>query len=230
MDRPDIDEVLARTLADHRMSRGEKKAMRAVLEDLHPDSRLLGEYRAKAFDAARGAISDRRDVEVLDWLEEVVKILAARERKAGEASFCEAEFSPGESCRNRIVGLLDTTRETADLCVYTITDNRISRAILDAHRRGVQVRIITDDDKESDAGSDVTDLQKRGIDVETDHSPHQMHHKFAVFDGTILLTGSYNWTVAAAEHNQENIVVTDDPRLVAPFAGEFEKLWRRFTR
>ncbi len=39
-----------------------------------------------------------------------------------------------------------------------------------------------------------------------------MHHKFALFDGGRLLTGSYNWTRGAAETNYENVIDTTDPK------------------
>jgi cardiolipin hydrolase len=52
-----------------------------------------------------------------------------------------------------------------------------------------------------------------------------MHHKFALFDDARLLTGSYNWTRSAADCNEENLIVTGDPRLVGPFRQEFDKLW-----
>ena len=56
-----------------------------------------------------------------------------------------------------------------------------------------------------------------------------MHHKFTVFDGATLVTGSYNWTRSAANANQENIVVTADRALVDAFEAQFEKLWRQFA-
>ena len=52
-----------------------------------------------------------------------------------------------------------------------------------------------------------------------------MHHKFAVLDGGTLLTGSYNWTRGAAEKNYENLVLLEEPSLVAEFLGQFEKIW-----
>jgi phosphatidylserine/phosphatidylglycerophosphate/cardiolipin synthase-like enzyme len=52
-----------------------------------------------------------------------------------------------------------------------------------------------------------------------------MHNKFAVVDGTILLTGSYNWTASAFRESHENLVVTSERRLVAAFKTRFEKLW-----
>ena len=54
-----------------------------------------------------------------------------------------------------------------------------------------------------------------------------MHHKFALFDARLLLTGSYNWTRGAADSNEENIVVTPDAHLVRSFSTAFDDLWKR---
>lgn len=52
-----------------------------------------------------------------------------------------------------------------------------------------------------------------------------MHHKFALVDGRRLITGSLNWTLAAVQCNSENVLVTEEPRLVQPFVREFCRLW-----
>jgi len=80
-----------------------------------------------------------------------------------------------------------------------------------------------------DLGSDIERLRRSGIEVRTDTSPSHMHHKFAVFDGLMVLTGSYNWTRSAADRNQENLVCSNDPGLVDAFAGTFEQLWSQFA-
>lgn len=87
------------------------------------------------------------------------------------------------------------------------------------------MRIITDDEKSFDRGSDVQRLREAGVPVRVDGSEHHMHHKFALFDRVDLLTGSYNWTRSAANFNQENVVVTRDPRLVSAFSSMFDDLW-----
>ena len=56
-----------------------------------------------------------------------------------------------------------------------------------------------------------------------------MHHKFAVFDHSQVITGSYNWTRSAAEHNRENLVISHDPQLVEPYQRAFERLWAETT-
>lgn len=56
-----------------------------------------------------------------------------------------------------------------------------------------------------------------------------MHHKFAILDKKILISGSFNWTMTAAKGNHENLIVTNDPNLLEAFSEEFEKLWKVFN-
>jgi len=243
LDRMLIDDILAKTLADRTLSRGERQALSQLLGDLEVDDAARTTIRARAFLAAQEAVDDPRARAVVDWLEDVFKVIDRGGRGPGTASagagagaggaasgtVAEAHFSPGPSCLNRVIGLLRAAARTADLCIFTIADDRITRAIREAHGRRVRVRIVTDNDKMNDLGSDVDELARAGIPVAIDRSSFHMHHKFAVFDGRLLLTGSYNWTRQAAESNEENVVVTDDPRLVAPFVKEFERLFAKLA-
>lgn len=60
--------------------------------------------------------------------------------------------------------------KTLDICVINITNNKLTQAILEAFDRGVKVRIITDNEKCEDKGSDVYRLVEAGLDVKTDSS------------------------------------------------------------
>lgn len=136
-------------------------------------------------------------------------------------------FLAGRNCPGRIASLLNAAAKKVDICVFTITDDRISSAILAAQRRQVAIRLITDDEKIADPGSDIQRLQEAGIPVRVDRSIYHMHHKFAIFDDKRLLTGSYNWTRGAAENNMENFLVTTEGKLVARYAGVFEGIWNK---
>ena len=120
-------------------------------------------------------------------------------------------------------------QSSVDICVFTITDDRISNAIQAAHQRGVRTRIVTDDEKAFDRGSDIQRLEKAGLDIRVDRSAYHMHHKFAIFDGRLLVTGSYNWTRSADEYNEENYVISGDQRLIHRYLEMFEKLWEKFA-
>lgn len=228
MDRDEIDRVLGQTLEDRFLSRGEKRALREVLRDLGVDERDTAFWRHRAFALAREQLVDARHKQIVEWLEDVVKVLEPQPPPE-RPSVAEVCFSPGEQCRRRIAHHLDTARSSADICVFTITDDRLAAPILDCHRRGIRVRVITDDDKSSDPGSDVDRLARAGVPVRRDMSEHHMHHKFAVFDRETLVTGSYNWTRSAADHNRENVLISDDARLVRCYVDAFEELWKAFA-
>jgi phosphatidylserine/phosphatidylglycerophosphate/cardiolipin synthase-like enzyme len=89
----------------------------------------------------------------------------------------------------------------------------------------VRVRILSDGDKAEDRGSDVWALTATGLETRLDYSDAHFHHKFAIFDGSAVVTGSYNWTRGADRDNRENFLVTWDREVVKQYAGGFEELW-----
>lgn len=226
MDTAELDRALRATLEDGQLSRAERQALGELLREQPLDASRRAQLRSRAFSLARERLNagDVRALEALGWVEEFVKLLAHAAEPA--ASFdSRACFSPGDGCLLTILSELSRVRRTADICVFTITDDRIAQGIIAAHERGVGVRIITDNDKQYDGGSDVERLRRAGIALKVDETEHHMHHKFAVLDGTTLLNGSYNWTRSASAFNEENLVVTGDGKLVRIFAQQFEKMW-----
>jgi mitochondrial cardiolipin hydrolase len=222
------DNMLRRTLDDHRLSRSERRALGAVFADDTPTDGDLAYILNHAFDLARDELTGHQDRQVLHWLEGIVKVIRAAGPSTDREPLAKAYFTPQDDVPARIASLIRSCRRSLDICVFTITDDRIARAILETHGRNVAVRIISDDDKSFDLGSDIDRLHSEGIAVRTDRSEHHMHHKFALFDSHTLLTGSYNWTRSAANKNQENLIVVDEPRLVSAFTRTFEQLWERF--
>eukprot|EP00033_Pygsuia_biforma_P001613 GCRY01001815.1.p1 GENE.GCRY01001815.1~~GCRY01001815.1.p1 ORF type:complete len:184 (+),score=9.04 GCRY01001815.1:98-649(+) len=154
---------------------------------------------------------------------------------------CRNHFDPAKTCTRKnctfshintslseLVDWLRKAKQTLDVCVFTITCDEISNVLMEIHSKGVKLRIITDDDQASSKGSDIEKFREKGMLVKTDHSPHHMHHKFAVIDGQILINGSFNWTRSAVLHNRENVVISEDPDLATTFKNEFQKLWNEF--
>ncbi|QRK09574.1 endonuclease [Archangium violaceum] len=224
MNASDIDAILASTLEDRTLTRTERQALQAVLDDRKAGEAVLALFRSRAFELARTSVTDLRAREVISWLEDTIKALLPS-RELRETSRVEAWFSPGEDPLRAIVRLIGEARGSADVCVFTLTDDRITRALMEAHEKGVRLRVVSDGDKALDPGSDIHRLREAGVPVRVDRTQAHMHHKFAVFDRMRLLTGSYNWTRSAADQNHENVLVSDDPRLVQPFCRAFDDLW-----
>lgn len=216
-------EEFRESLEDRVLSRREKREIKPSAKQLTDHEKQV--MLAKVCQMAMEKATDVQGQNLLQWFYEAVKIL---HRKESEPSPHAVFFSPGNECREAIIREINAANKLIHICVFTISDDRITDALLHAHRRNVPIRIITDDDKSLDLGSDIERLANKGIIVQMDNSPVHMHHKFAIFDQTKVLTGSYNWTRSAAEHNYENLVVMEDAAMVRSFEQEFDRLWKRF--
>jgi len=218
-------EHLKTSLEDAIMSRSEKKALKASILDKHLTKNELNWLRSEIFKLAKDNVSEFRNEQIVDWLEEANKLILP---KTETGIYTKSFFSPGTNCLDTINMNIGSATRKIDICVFTISDDRIRDKILYAINKGIIVRIITDDDKTMDKGSDIEFLINRGAKVKMDDSPHHMHHKFALFDDEILLTGSYNWTRSASQFNQENILETNDPKALDQYKKEFNRLWAAF--
>lgn len=142
-------------------------------------------------------------------------------------------FFPNKEDEDNMQSLIYSLRvaqKSIDLAVFTITHNKLYYAIKDAYKQGVSIRIITDDECSKNLGSDVVRLAALGVPVKLDNSvKFHMHHKFAIIDSRLLITGSFNWTTQASENNQENIIFIENEDLCNSFQKEFDYLWKSFT-
>lgn len=223
MDQQSLINLLKHSLADQKLSREERQKLRDGSAYLRPDE--VSALRSEAFKLLQEGIDDERLLAKLRWLEDVIKAVTPSELGAATAHVASAWFSPNQNCPAKIRELIATARRKIDICVFTITDDRLTAAVIDAHRSGVAVRIITDNDKAADLGSDADRLRSAGVGLRIDRTQFHMHHKYAIFDSKILLNGSYNWTRGAAEQNEENFLLLSHPPLIDRYAREFQTLW-----
>lgn len=218
----ELIQYLKQTLEDRIFSKSEKKALKAVIKDKQLSKHDLSRVRSEIFAEARSHLKEYKHVQIIDWLEEANKLILPQ---LTQEFYCHSYFSPGPECVNTILTQISYALNKIDICVFTISDNDIRDKLVYALNKGVKIRIITDDEKTHDLGSDIEYLQKKGAEVKVDNSSHHMHHKFAIFDNEVLLTGSYNWTRSAAQYNQENILETNDTKAIESYQKEFDKLW-----
>ncbi|MFA6535255.1 MAG: phospholipase D-like domain-containing protein [Candidatus Babeliales bacterium] len=148
----------------------------------------------------------------------------------------EAYFSPDDHPAERLINLINGTKRKIYGAVYMFTDALIAEALINAKKRGVDVKIIVDNatmDYEYGKGEL---LKENGIDVyvfaiqgkKSKFGTPLMHNKFALLDNQ-LWTGSFNWTKSANQKNQENVIVTTNKKVYAKFEKQFEILKGRAT-
>lgn len=221
-----MDEIIAHlyeSITDEILSKPERKTLRELIAEhkLGPDQ--LNFLRSKVHELANEKVTDSNYRFILEWIRNVNNSLAAGNTPQEKS---DAYFSPGDECRDIIINQINSALTRIKICVFTISDDRISNAILTSYKRGLDIRVISDNDKSLDVGSDISRLAQAGIAVKMDSTPNHMHHKFMVVDDRSLITGSYNWTQSAARFNHENILLTSEGGVVKSFLKEFEQLWK----
>jgi hypothetical protein len=139
----------------------------------------------------------------------------------------EAYFSPRAGIASRIVQEIQLAQNTIDIAIYSFTRNEIADALIAAKARGVQIRILADTSQAAGLGSDIARLETAGLPLKrTDGAGGGiMHHKVAIFDSRLLLTGSYNWSTAAEDSNDENALFLRDNAVVSAYQLAFNALW-----
>ena len=123
---------------------------------------------------------------------------------------------------------LQHAKHSIEVCMLTIASRELGDVLISAHQAGVIVRVITNDEQMIFSGTQVNRLRRAGTQVRIDETAFLMHHKFVIVDGEVLMSGSLNWTTQALCGNQENVVITSEPKLVQPFVNQFEILWERY--
>ena len=148
---------------------------------------------------------------------------------SGESFIQGPYFSDRDRITDRIISAINHSRHTLDIAVYSLTQPDITAAIQAAQRRGVRVRIVSDAGQSLDRHSEIDYLRSQGIAVRLSGGfrgqRSLMHNKFAVFDGALVETGSFNWTTSAASYNFENAVLIRDPKVSARYEEEFNHIW-----
>jgi len=131
-------------------------------------------------------------------------------------------FSPKGGCTEAVVEELQSASATVLVQAYSFTSAPIAKALVDAHKRGVKVQVILDKSQRTEKYSSATFLEHAGIPTFIDAAHSIAHNKVTVIDGQTVITGSFNFTTAAEQHNAENLLVIRDRSLADKYAANWE--------
>ncbi len=134
----------------------------------------------------------------------------------------ELYFSPKGGCTEAVVKALDGAKTTVLVQAYSFTSAPIAKALVDAARRGVKVDVLLDKSQRTEKYSSADFVAHEGIPTRIDAAHAIAHNKVMVIDGTTVLTGSFNFTKAAEEHNAENLLVIQDAALAEKYAANWK--------
>lgn len=149
----------------------------------------------------------------------------------------EVLFSPQDHVADELISMINKEKKSIKAAVFCLMHRGISNALIQAHKRGVNVEIIVDPFSVKTRSPvrrialanvpvyvwNPTTLLKANGEKQKRRKP-LMHDKFCIFGDQRVWTGSFNFTFEAATRNRENVVVLENETIARLFLEEFEKL------
>ena len=134
-------------------------------------------------------------------------------------------FSPDEPCAAKLIKFIQTAKTSIDIAIFEMTNRKIAEAIVEAAKT-VKVRMVVNRKLVKDSGPAYEIIKAAGVPIRAGKQKGIMHNKFTIVDGKRMETGSFNYTYAAGNSNQENQFYIGQPAVVERYHERFEKMWR----
>jgi len=135
-------------------------------------------------------------------------------------------FSPKGQCEEQLLYWINRANTSIHILIYSFTLDSISDALIEAHNRGVDVKVVFEK-QQITKYSEYQKLKAAGISVRNDTNPKLMHDKVMIVDGIIVITGSYNYSASAENYNNENMIIILSDYIAGIYEKEFEKIWNQ---
>lgn len=140
----------------------------------------------------------------------------------------QVAFTPGDDAASLIMQAIKRARQQILVQTYSFTHIGIADALIQAHRRGVEVMVIADmQQSERIPTSLIRVLAAAGIPVLMDSEHASAHNKVMIIDhdtDPVVITGSYNFTHAAQFTNAENVLILrDNPNLASAYFSNWQR-------
>ncbi|OOM75988.1 phospholipase D-like domain-containing protein [Clostridium sp. BL-8] len=121
---------------------------------------------------------------------------------------------------------INTAQKSLDIDAYLITKEDLANAILDAKKRGIDVKVITDSEKSnSKTQKEILDkFKESGIPIKINAPTGSTHLNFIIIDDTEALGGSYNYLEDDANENDPSMIMKK-PDIVKEYSVGFNSMW-----
>lgn len=145
--------------------------------------------------------------------------------KIGE-NYVSVYFSPQDKgFFEALVPLINSAKTYIYVPNFLFTHPKLVEALKDAHRRGLNIKMITDATNIGTRHSAFKDLRHSGIPIKVENYAGKMHAKAMIIDDEYLVLGSTNFSNSAENRNDENMLIIKSPRLTKLYKDYFEYFW-----
>ena len=151
---------------------------------------------------------------------------------ADAATDIEVYYAPEDRPLDRLLHLYGQARRSIYASVYGMTSPSMVKALIEAKKRGVDVRVITDSGRLDDPKQKTAlrTLRLAGVPIMVSRHEGLMHLKQVVIDDQINVSGSMNHTTSGNRYNDERLDVITDARVTARARQKFLSMWTDAAR
>ncbi len=137
-------------------------------------------------------------------------------------------FSPDDGVLKTIAPLLQNAQQSIHFLAYSFTSNELGDILRQQHESGLTVQGVMEAEQvKSNQGTEYDPFQQADMQVRLDGNEGQMHHKVFIIDEHIVILGSYNFSRAAEERNDETILIIDNAEIAQQYLQEFKRVWEQ---
>lgn len=143
----------------------------------------------------------------------------------------QAFFGPRESLMTQLLDALSSAQVSARFLIFNMARPSLRDRLIELHAGGVKVAGVFDRLQAGGSDSQDESLAGGGVSVWLDGNNHSfgggnMHHKLMIIDGEsgsdpTVVTGSFNWTLAADSTHDENLVVIHSSDVARGYLEQF---------
>ena len=136
-------------------------------------------------------------------------------------------FSPiNKTITTQVIPLIQGAKEYIYVPAFYLTRRDIIDELINAKKRGVDVKIIVDETSVKGRYVNVNYIKEKGVDLKIEHWQGKMHMKSMIIDDKNLVIGSMNFTKQGETVNDENcLIIKNAPNLTTAYKAHFLELW-----
>ncbi len=144
----------------------------------------------------------------------------------------EVFYAPEDAPLDHVVTLYRQAKRYIYVSVYGLTYPRAVEALVAAKKRGVEVRMMTDQERtqETKQHSALQTLRLAGIPIRVNAHDGLMHLKQVIIDDEVNASGSMNHTTSGNRYNDERMDIITDHAITVKAREKFLAMWNDQTR
>lgn len=140
-----------------------------------------------------------------------------------EYFFSQAKQHPDQE----LIKIINSSKSNLDIAINSIQKKEIVNAILQAKKRGVNVRIITDKQQATYKyeRTELAMLSNAKIPIKINNHKGFMELRVTIIDKKVITTGSYNYNDEATINNDDVLEIISDIKVAENFESQFQRMW-----